>query len=434
MSEFAIRVEGLSKQYRIGEKQASYKTLRDLLAAQFNFDFKRSLFGRQNGSGRGHSNGNNSFWALKDVSFEVKQGEVLGMIGRNGAGKSTLLKILARITEPTRGYADIVGRVGSLLEIGTGFHPELTGRENIYLSGAILGMKRKELARKFDEIVAFAEVEQFVDTPVKQNSSGMYLRLAIAVAAHLETEILLVDEVLAVGDTQFQKKCLGKMKDVSRDEGRTVLFVSHNMAAVSNLCTSAILLQSGHIASYGASSSVINYYLESGLRQVDKAKDVASFRPSWASSWITSARILDPKGQEQGNFGLQSDVVIEITFESPHSSALKSPVMGIVINHMTMGIVAGVNTRMTGFDSCGGPFDSGAIRCTLKQLPFLQGTYTVDVWLGDGPEDLDCLVGYLRFTIEESDIYGTGRIPFQHMGIAFLKPEWQLVTQDEIGR
>lgn len=267
MSEFAIRVEGLSKQYKIGEKQASYKTLRDLLSAPFKLDSTRSLFGRRNGSRREHSNGHNSFWALKDVSFEVKPGEVLGIIGRNGAGKSTLLKILSRITEPTQGYADIVGRVGSLLEIGTGFHPELTGRENIYLSGAILGMKRKELARKFDEIVAFAEVEQFVDTPVKHYSSGMYLRLAFAVAAHLETEILLVDEVLAVGDAAFQQKCLGKMQDVA-EGGRTVLFVSHNMGAVQTLCQKGTLLEQGQMQFFGDIEECTSMYLATAARAV----------------------------------------------------------------------------------------------------------------------------------------------------------------------
>ncbi|MBM3300069.1 MAG: ABC transporter ATP-binding protein [Deltaproteobacteria bacterium] len=243
MGDTVIRVEGLGKQYRIGGSREKYKTLREALTSATLRPLRavQSWFGR-NGHTRGASQ--NIIWALEDVSFDVSRGEVVGVIGRNGAGKSTLLKILSRITEPTRGYAEVQGRVGSLLEVGTGFHPELTGRENIYLNGAILGMKRTEIERKFEEIVAFAEVERFIETPVKHYSSGMYLRLAFSVAAHLEPEILLVDEVLAVGDASFQKKCLGKMGQVA-DAGRTVLFVSHNIAAIQSLCRTCILLESG---------------------------------------------------------------------------------------------------------------------------------------------------------------------------------------------
>ena len=246
MNDIAIRVENLSKLYHIGKTQQRHDTLRDALAAAF----KRSDVE--------HSN-EDEHWALRDVSFEVKRGELLGIIGRNGAGKSTLLKILSRITEPTSGRAEIHGRVGSLLEVGTGFHPELTGRENIYLNGAILGMHRREITRKFDEIVAFAEIEKFLDTPVKRYSSGMYVRLAFAVAAHLEPEILLVDEVLAVGDSGFQQKCLGKMSDVASG-GRTVLFVSHNMAAVKHICPRSIVIASGKIACDDNSHRAIGFY------------------------------------------------------------------------------------------------------------------------------------------------------------------------------
>src|SRR5881628_3746544 len=246
MSDIAIRVEGISKHYRIGARQERYYTLRDTLTEAVTRPFQKlAAFFSRNGAGTRTPEAW-SIWALKDVSFDVKRGEVVGIIGRNGAGKSTLLKILSRITEPTEGRAKIHGRVGSLLEVGTGFHPELTGRENIYLNGAILGMKKAEIDWKFDGIVEFAEVEQFIDTPVKHYSTGMYLRLAFAVAAHLEPEILIVDEVLAVGDTAFQKKCLGKMGDVAK-EGRTVLFVSHNLAAIENLCSSSFLLDSGRV-------------------------------------------------------------------------------------------------------------------------------------------------------------------------------------------
>lgn len=252
--DVAIRVENLGKRYRIGRREP-YKTLRDSLAGAVRAPFRRLSGGSNGDGGRGEL-----IWALRDVSFEVRRGEVVGVIGRNGAGKSTLLKILSRITAPTEGSAVINGRVGSLLEVGTGFHPELTGRENIYLSGAILGMRKREINEKFDEIVKFAEVEKFIDTPLKRYSSGMQVRLAFAVAAHLEPEILLVDEVLAVGDAAFQKKCLGKMGDISK-EGRTVLFVSHNMGAIEQLCDKCILLENGVIKQIGTTSTVISIYL-----------------------------------------------------------------------------------------------------------------------------------------------------------------------------
>ncbi len=256
MSASVIRVENLGKLYRIGSPRRRQDTLRDSIA-----DFLRSPLRYLRSVGPpGAKAQPDQIWALKDVCFEVKRGEVVGIIGRNGAGKTTLLKILSRITEPTEGYAEIRGRVGSLLEVGTGFHPELTGRENIYLNGAIIGMKKAEIDRKFDEIVAFAEIEKFLDTPVKRYSSGMYVRLAFAVAAHLEPEILLVDEVLAVGDAAFQKKCLGKMGDVAK-EGRTVLFVSHNMAAVQNLCRRSLLLNDGQVVLDGSTDRVVMKYL-----------------------------------------------------------------------------------------------------------------------------------------------------------------------------
>ena len=264
MSDVAIRVEGLGKLYKIGKLRRRHDTLRDRIADARVFNlFKRRNGQPQSAKGQVQSGPSpiDTIWALKDVSFDVRGGEVIGIIGRNGAGKSTLLKILSRITEPTEGYADINGRVASLLEVGTGFHQELTGRENIYLNGAILGMKKDEIERKFDEIVAFAEVEKFIDTPVKHYSSGMHLRLAFAVAAHLEPEILLVDEVLAVGDVAFQRKCLGKMSDDAL-QGRTVLFVSHNMQAVRTLCQKTIWLQDGQLLSMGDSGSVVEAYLQ----------------------------------------------------------------------------------------------------------------------------------------------------------------------------
>jgi lipopolysaccharide transport system ATP-binding protein len=251
LSYTAIKVESLAKRYKVGHYKAPYKTIVESVTNAFSKDFRAKFLTRQEPK--------DYFWALKDISFEVKQGEVVGIIGHNGAGKSTLLKILSRITEPTSGYADIFGNVGSLLEVGTGFHYELTGRENIYLSGAILGMKKNEIDRRFDEMVSFAEVEKFIDTPVKHYSTGMHLRLAFAVAAHLEPEILLVDEVLAVGDLAFQKKCLNKMEDVA-NQGRTVLFVSHNMGAIKELCQTSIVLKNGIVDYQGSVVAGIQHY------------------------------------------------------------------------------------------------------------------------------------------------------------------------------
>ena len=274
MSEVAIAAENLSKRYVIKhtvgrEGRSRYAALRDVMGAELlNIARKGIAIARRRNAPR---NGKiEEFWALKDVNFEVRRGEVLGIIGRNGAGKSTLLKILSRITEPTKGRIQLRGRVGSLLEVGTGFHPELTGRENIFLNGAILGMTRREITKKFDEIVAFAGVERFLDTPVKHYSSGMYVRLAFAVAAHLEPDILVVDEVLAVGDAQFQQKCLGKINEVSRREGRTVLFVSHNMGVIQKLCPTSIWLDRGSIRQYGSTDTVIRSYLSQGTLNRDR--------------------------------------------------------------------------------------------------------------------------------------------------------------------
>ena len=268
MSETVIRAENLGKQYQIGTRPR-YRTIRESLMSAVRIVAR---FRDGNGKARRDENGSaDRFWALQDINFEVRQGEVIGIIGRNGAGKSTLLKVLARITEPTTGQAEIIGRVGSLLEVGTGFHPELTGRENIYLNGAILGMRRSEIDRKFDEIVAFSEIEKFLDTAVKHYSSGMYTRLAFSVAAHLEPEILIVDEVLAVGDAAFQRKCLGKMKDVA-GEGRTVLFVSHNLGAMLELCSRAILLVSGKLDYQGSVNEAIQRYAARSSADLDTVR------------------------------------------------------------------------------------------------------------------------------------------------------------------
>jgi lipopolysaccharide transport system ATP-binding protein len=302
VSEIAIKAEGLSKLYRIGRRERE-NALRNVLGPLVRAPWK--LLRREKSE---------TFWALQDVDLEVKQGEVLGLIGRNGAGKTTLLKILSRITKPTSGWAEIYGRVGSLLEVGTGFHPELSGRDNTYLSGAILGMSKREIERKFDEIVAFAELEKFIDTPVKHYSSGMYVRLAFAVAAHLEPEILFVDEVLAVGDARFQKKCLGKMGQVSR-EGRTILFVSHNMAAVKALCTRAVLMKDGAVAKSGAVAEVVDdYLLGAAPGESSKEWQDPATAPGNESVRISYIRIIPPEGN--ATITVDTGGLIEIGFDN----------------------------------------------------------------------------------------------------------------------
>ncbi len=296
MSDIAIRVTNLGKRYQLGALGANYRTLRDSLVDTFTHATQAILHAGERSQQANHAV-NNKFWALKDINFEVHKGQVLGVVGKNGAGKSTLLKVLSRVTEPTEGTAEIHGRVGSLLEVGTGFHPELTGRENIYLNGAILGMKRVEIAKKFDEIVAFSEVEKFIDTPVKRYSSGMYLRLAFAVAAHLEPEILVVDEVLAVGDAEFQRKCMGKMSDVAH-EGRTVLFVSHNMSAILRLTEETMVLEKGRLVMRAPTQAAVDYYLSSGYsRQGERTWDADEIPPDAAPFRPVALRILDSRGK-----------------------------------------------------------------------------------------------------------------------------------------
>jgi lipopolysaccharide transport system ATP-binding protein len=307
MSDAVIRVECLGKKYIIGHQQEQYRALRDVLAGGVK-SWGRRLFR----SGIVHPN-REEFWALQEVSFEVERGNRVGIIGRNGAGKSTLLKVLSRITEPTTGRVILRGRVASLLEVGTGFHPELTGRENIYLNGAILGMSQAEIRRKFDEIVAFAEVEKFLDTPVKRYSSGMYVRLAFAVAAHLEPEILVVDEVLAVGDVAFQKKCLGKMKEVGK-EGRTVLFVSHNMSAVSQLCSRVLMLEGGRLVESGPAQGVIESYLKVGLEATGVWRLNGGEEGRSQGVCLMEARVLDEGRRVTSVVGYREGFAIEVIY------------------------------------------------------------------------------------------------------------------------
>ncbi len=321
----AIRVENLSKRYRIGAAQTRFR-YHDTLQERF-IEWIRAPWRGLRGSNPGEY-----VWALREVSFEVEEGQVLGIIGRNGAGKSTLLKILSRITEPTEGLVIVRGRVGSLLEVGTGFHPELTGRENIYLNGAILGMKRAEIERKFDEIVAFAEVEKFIDTPVKRYSSGMYLRLAFAVAAHLEPEILVVDEVLAVGDAEFQKKCLGKMSDVAQ-QGRTVLFVSHNMSAILRLTQETIVLEKGRLVKRAPTAEAVDYYLSSGHSELGERRWEAEEIPAAAAPFVPLAlRVRNGRGQVVDTVRSVEGATVEFEYR------LDAPIQGLRVGIYLMTI------------------------------------------------------------------------------------------------
>jgi len=331
MSDIAIRVDGMGKQYKIGLTQERYRTLRDSLMQTFQAPVEMVRNSRRERNSRKELRAANEYiWALQDVSFDVRKGEVLGVIGRNGAGKSTLLKILSRVTEPSTGFAEIHGRVGSLLEVGTGFHPELTGRENVYLNGAILGMTRSEIGKKFDEIVTFSEVEKFIDTPVKRYSSGMYLRLAFAVAAHLEPDILVVDEVLAVGDAEFQRKCLGKMSSVA-NEGRTVLFVSHNMSAILRLTQESIVLDKGHMIKRAETPAAVDYYLSSGYAQIGERiweadeipPDSAPFRP-------IAVRLRDAQHRVVDSVRSVDPIDIEIEYQ------LDAPVTGLRVGMYLM--------------------------------------------------------------------------------------------------
>jgi len=399
-----IRIENLSKSYRIrhGAARSEYRTLRETITSLAAAPLRRL---------RGLGNGRvEDFWALKDVNLEVQQGEVLGIIGRNGAGKSTLLKILSRITPPTTGKVTIRGRVGSLLEVGTGFHPELTGRENIYLNGSILGMTRREIQRKFDEIVDFSGVEKFLDTPVKRYSSGMYVRLAFAVAAHLEPEILVVDEVLAVGDMEFQKKCLGKMHDVAQG-GRTILFVSHNMATVESLCSRCALLSSGRLELDGDVEDVISAYLGSGTPSAEDGVSLVPHagRPARMRPIMQHAFVLDGKGNRTSAVAPGEPISIYVTYSLPHP--IDHAVLGVVVKTLRGAPILGVNNRfIPGFLFCDSPLQ-GVIACHFSSLPLIPGSYLLDLWLGDSVGDLDHIAEAVSIEILPRDVFGSGKLP-----------------------
>jgi len=427
MSEIVIKVENLSKQYRIGAREG-YRTFRETLvdAVKAPLQGLSTVFNRRSTVG-GRSSGDDTIWALKDVSFEVKQGEVVGIIGRNGAGKSTLLKILSRITEPTEGRVELRGRVGSLLEVGTGFHPELTGHENIYLYGAILGMDRWEITRKFDEIVAFAEIEKFIDTPVKKYSSGMYMRLAFAVAAHLEPEILLVDEVLAVGDAPFQKKCMGKMNTVA-GQGRTVIFVSHNMTAVGSLCSRVLLLSEGTKLEDGISKSVINRYLESNYTSsVTKSLRNRSDRVGNGSIRVVEIRIGTLHSPMCGYWVTGEDAIADLTYQCSRERPYRNveAAIGLYRTDQTPLLYMGTKVVCREIESVRG---SGAFRCHIRRLPLEPGRYAMTTEIKQNGVIVDLIDTAVWIDVAEGDYYGTGVIwPF---GGFLCDYTWSVLTPE----
>ena len=408
MSAVAIRATGVGKRYRLGTR-ARYRSLRESLTSFL----PRLLRGAAEVS---------TFWALDDVSFEIKSGEVIGLIGANGAGKSTLLKILSRITEPTTGEITVSGRIGSLLEVGTGFHPELTGRENIFLNGAILGMHRREIERKFDEIVAFSEVERFLDTPVRHYSSGMYTRLAFAVAAHLEPEILVVDEVLAVGDAAFQKKCLGKMGDVA-SQGRTIIFVSHNMGAINRLCGTTIWLDKGRIVEQGLTRDVVGRYLVSsssdgGFREWPEglaARGIDEFK-------LFAARIQSNTGAVTSTVDMRFPWAVSLDFRL--AKPIPQARVGFMVSTADGTIV--FDSYDTDLESLQGPRQPGdySVRCEIPGHLLLPGQYLISVGAGmPGVKQLAWVDNALTLTVEQTGVIGEVNVP--PVGVIRPKLLWE---------
>ncbi len=427
-NDVAIKVEGLSKEYRIGEKEL-YRTLRDAVTTSVSGPFRRLRNTLRHTNSPRTESRSDKFWALKDISFEVKRGEVIGVIGHNGAGKSTLLKILSRITEPTSGYADVYGRIGSLLEVGTGFHAELTGRENTYLSGAILGMKRRDIERQFDEIVAFAEIEKFIDTPVKHYSSGMYLRLAFSVAAHLEPEILLVDEVLAVGDVAFQTKCLGKMEDVAR-QGRTILFVSHNMGAVRNLCSHGLLINEGRIKLAGAVDEVLEEYLGSANREGLSGKNIIDQQDK---SDKINVRVVSFHARAIGRneaapqTGVGAEFIIE--YGASDRAAIPRLHVGITVRDILGSNVFTCSTAMNKSDFYDSP-STGQVVCRIDSLPLIPGRYWVDIKLWDYHGPVNHITNAAGFDVIDVGVGGFRAYAKPSSGSILVPHKWLVGAMD----
>ncbi len=419
MSDIAVQVRGLAKRYRRGQRE-TYPTLRESLARAAAAPWRAWQAWSREAKCRAEEGW---FWALRDVEMDIVQGEVIGLIGRNGAGKSTLLKVLAGITEPTRGYADIYGRVGSLLEVGTGFHMELTGRENIYMNGALLGMQRHEIKLKFDEIVAFSEVESFLDTPVKRYSSGMYMRLAFAVAAHLDPEILVVDEVLAVGDAAFQKKCLGKMGDVAR-EGRTVLFVSHNMSTIQALCQKAIWLDSGQVRETGAAPEVVQHYLEAAV-----STECAPVAERVDRQGDGSIRVRAIRGEAaDGKPITRTTSRLRITIDYTSSAPIRRARFIAAIYDLSGTGIYVLDTKCTGdlpeeIPAC------GSVVCETAPIQLTPGRCVVNLELRRGEAKADAVDSATQFDVEADNFYPTGRLPGRDWVLCVIAQQWTLTRQ-----
>lgn len=419
----AITVRNVSKRYRIGLAEKQHDTIVgqmvDLLKSPFrNLKNLRQLskFGQEDES---------VFWALRELEFDVKEGEVLGIIGHNGAGKSTLLKILSRITEPTTGEITIRGRVSSLLEVGTGFHPDLTGRENIYMNGTILGMRKREIDRKLDEIVAFSGVEKYLDTPVKRYSSGMKVRLAFSVAAHLEPEVLIIDEVLAVGDAEFQRKCLGKMNDVA-GQGRTILFVSHDMTAVQNLCHNAILLKQGRIQKSGKANEIVDFYYKQSATDV-KLEDRQERRGRGLLRFVDYKIINESTGRE--NIIYSGDTIhFELEYKvKADIIELTAPHFAISVHHIKYGLVTSFSNYYTGTD-LSIKNARGKVICALDGLLLLPGEYYATIFCSAGGERQDVIYNAMQFEVLPKDVFGSGKIlDLSKHGIFYLNHKWSLL-------
>ena len=416
--DIAIRIRGLGKKYQLGGRQENYLTLRDAIINSAKTPFNSILHRNSDSSSK-------DFWALKDVSFDVHKGEVVGIIGRNGAGKSTLLKILSRITTPTEGEVEIHGRVGSLLEVGTGFHPEMTGRENIFLNGSILGMKKIEIEQKFDEIVKFAEIEKFLDTPVKRYSSGMYVRLAFAVAAHLEPEILVVDEVLAVGDAQFQKKCLGKMGAVAK-EGRTVLFVSHNMAAVETLCCRGVVLDHGLIRFDGTQTAAISEY-QRGLSSNQTLIRERTDRRGTGEVRVVGIEFRDIDGYTIDSVACGQDFDVVFHYESLPGFRSSKVIMSLSVNTLWDVPVFLLHNRMTG-DDFGVLPSQGAFVCRIRKIPLTPSTYRIGYSIIISGDYLDGMNDAAELQIIDGKFFESGEVPPASHGFCLVEGRWRILT------
>lgn len=409
-----IRAESVGKQFQIGaawQRETVRETIMRRLRSPFGtLEAQKALL----------------FWALRDVSFTAAPGDVIGIIGRNGAGKSTLLKILARITEPTTGRIDLYGRVGSLLEVGTGFHQDLTGRENVLLNGAILGMRRAEILRKFDEIVAFAEVEKFIDTPVKHYSSGMYLRLAFAVAAFLQSEILLVDEVLAVGDASFQKKCLGKMRDVSHS-GRTVFFVSHNMTAIESLCNRCLLISRGELKADGSPHDLVSQYLaaDSAQKSATSVLDGHPGRASGCEPAMKEVSVLNKAGEPAASIRMGEDFSVQMAFRSQRRIR---PFFGFVIKNNFGVSVANITNRNNPQQHPEQFVNAGTLKANVEGLPLVSGIYSLDLYFGEEYEDFDVVYDALSFEVLPADVFGGGVALTSSTSVIYWPSSWKLRT------